>query len=52
MIELLKDYDYTISDHPNKTNMVADALNRQSMGSLAHMAVERRPLVSKMYDMF
>ena len=46
-LELLKDYDCTISYHPGKANVVADALSRKSMGSLAHIAVERRPAVSE-----
>ena len=45
-MELLKDYDVTILYHPEKANVVADALSRKagSMGSLAHLQVSRRPL--------
>ena len=45
-MELLKDYDITILYHPRKANVVADALSRkaESMGSLAHLQVSRRPL--------
>ena len=45
-MELLKDYDVTILYHPRKANVVADALSRkaESMGSLAHLQVSRRPL--------
>ena len=45
-MELLKDYDITILNHPGKANIVADALSRKagSMGSLAHLQVSRRPL--------
>jgi len=34
-MELLKDYDCTILYHPGKANVVADALSRKLMGSLA-----------------
>ncbi|WMV24488.1 hypothetical protein MTR67_017873 [Solanum verrucosum] len=42
-MELLKDYDVTIQDHPGKANVVADALNRKamSMGSLACLSVAK-----------
>ena len=45
-MELLKDYDVTILYHPEKANIVADALSRKagSMGSLAHLQVSRCPL--------
>ena len=46
-LELLKDYDCTISYHPGKANVVADALSRKLVGSLAHISVERRPAVSE-----
>ena len=41
-LELLKDYDCTILYHLGKANIVADALSRKSMGSLAHIAVQKR----------
>ena len=34
-IELLKDYDYIIQYHSEKTNVVDDTLSRKSVGSLA-----------------
>ena len=46
-LELLKDYDCTILYHPGKANVVADALSRKSMGSLAHVSVYQRPLAKK-----
>ena len=30
-MELIKDYDYVIDYHPEKTNVVADALSRKSV---------------------
>ena len=51
-MELLKDYNCTILYHPGKANVVADALSRKSMGSLAHISVERRPLIVDMHDVF
>ena len=51
-MELLKDYDCTIIYHLSKANVVADALSHKSIGSLAHIEVERRPLVIDMHDIF
>ena len=48
MLELLKDYDCTILYHPGKANVVADALSRKSMGSLAHIAVQKRQMVGEL----
>ncbi|XP_070037217.1 uncharacterized protein [Nicotiana tomentosiformis] len=47
-LELLQDYDITIIYHPVKANVVADALSRkaESMGSLAFISAEERPLAS------
>ena len=50
-MELLKDYDMRILYHPGKANVVADALSRKSMGSLAHIAEIRRPLVEQLHDL-
>ena len=44
-LELLKDYDCTILYHLDKANVVADALSRKFMGSLAHIAVQKRHMV-------
>ena len=38
-LELLKDYDCIIFYHPGKANVVADALSRKSISSLAYIAV-------------
>ena len=47
-LKLQKDYDYDILNHPGKANIVADVLSRKSSGSLAHISVERRPLIQEM----
>ncbi|MCF8701904.1 hypothetical protein L3054_11000 [Corynebacterium sp. MC-10] len=44
-LELLKDYDVDILYHPGKANVVADALSRKSMGSLADTPPEKREIV-------
>ena len=41
--ELIKDYEFTIEYHPGKANVVADALNRKSMGSISHLKVVYLP---------
>ncbi|XP_070029496.1 uncharacterized protein [Nicotiana sylvestris] len=45
-LELLKDYDITVHDHPSKANVVVDAFSKksESMGSLAFISVDERPL--------
>ncbi|XP_070032164.1 uncharacterized protein [Nicotiana tomentosiformis] len=47
-LELLKDYDITILNHPGKANVVADALSRKALGRgiLAYILVGERPLAS------
>ena len=48
---MMKDYDCTILYHPGKANVVADALSQKSMGSLAHISMARRPLITDMRRM-
>ena len=36
-LEFLKDYDMSVHYHPGKANVVADALSRLSMGTVAHV---------------
>ena len=45
MLELLKDYDCTILYHLGKANVVADALSKKYMGSLAHIVIQKRHMV-------
>ena len=51
-IELLKDYDCQILYHPGKANVVADALSRKSMGSLAHVAEQKKEMVKELSKLF
>ena len=51
-MELLKDYDCQILYHPGKANVVADALSRKSMGSLAHIAEQKREAVKELCRLF
>ena len=44
-LEFLKDYDKSVHYHPGKANVVADALSRLSIGSVAHVEEERKELV-------
>ena len=37
-MEFLKDYDFTLYYHPDKANVVVDALSRNSRGALAIIA--------------
>ncbi|XP_070017552.1 uncharacterized protein [Nicotiana sylvestris] len=48
-IELLKNYDINVLYHPGKANVVADALSRKSMGSLAHLETYQRPLAKEVH---
>ena len=51
-IELLKDYDCQILYHPKKANVVADALSRKSMESLAHVAEQKKEMVKELCKLF
>ena len=50
-LELLKDYDCEILYHPGKANVVVDSLSRKSSGSLAHISVEKRPLIQELHEL-
>ena len=51
-IKLLKDYDCQILYHPGKANVVADALSRKSMESLAHVAEQKKEMVKELSKLF
>ncbi|GKV40242.1 hypothetical protein SLEP1_g47911 [Rubroshorea leprosula] len=44
-LELLKDYDLTISYHPNKVNKVANALSRKSFGTASGILATQKELL-------
>ncbi|XP_075486462.1 uncharacterized protein LOC142526075 [Primulina tabacum] len=46
-IELLKDYDLTISYHPDKTNKVADVLSRKNMGKVILASFSAQPCLQE-----
>ena len=46
-LKLLKDYDMSVHYHPGKSNVVADALSRLSMGSMSHIDDEKKELVKE-----
>ena len=48
-LEFLKDYDMSVHYHLGKVNVVADALSRLSMGSVAHVDEERNELVKDVH---
>ncbi|XP_075077559.1 uncharacterized protein LOC142164177 [Nicotiana tabacum] len=50
-LELIKDYVMDILYHPGKANVVVDALSRKSMGSLAHLGADQRPLAREVYQL-
>ena len=50
-LELLTEYDCDILYHSGKANVVADALSRKSSGSIAHINVEKRPLIQELHEL-
>ncbi|XP_077249415.1 uncharacterized protein LOC143888918 [Tasmannia lanceolata] len=50
-LEFLKDYDFTLSYHPGKANVVADALSRQGGARLACLMMEEWKLLEQFRDL-
>ena len=50
-LELLKDYDLTISYHPGKANVVTDALSRKSAGNLATLLTTQKHILEDLRKM-
>lgn len=46
---MLKDYDMSVLYHPGKANVVADALNRMTMGSVSHIYEAKKDLVKNVH---
>ena len=47
MVGNMMDYYMTILYHPDKANVVADALSRMTMGSVAHIPNDKKELVKE-----
>ena len=50
-MELFKDYDCSTLYYLGKANVVADALSRKSVGCLAHINMERRPIIRELHKL-
>ena len=51
MAELLKDYDMNVHYHPDKDNVVVDALSRFSRGGVSHIDDEKKELVKEVHQL-
>ncbi|KAG5540501.1 hypothetical protein RHGRI_020647 [Rhododendron griersonianum] len=49
-MEYLEDYDFTLSYHPGKANVVADALSRKTRGQLARLAMKEWEMVATLNE--
>ena len=49
-MEFLKDYQYTLHYHPDKANIVADALSRKSRGVLSCLITSRWKMLFDLED--
>ena len=50
-LELVKDYDCTINYHPGKANVMADALNRKSTSTIAHLITTQAHILQDLESM-
>ncbi|WMV14189.1 hypothetical protein MTR67_007574 [Solanum verrucosum] len=50
-LELFKDSDMGVLYHPGKANVVADALSRLSIGSVAHIEEDKKELVQDVHGL-
>jgi hypothetical protein len=50
-LELINDYDCEINYHPNKVNIVVDALSRKSMVELATLGISQPQLIKEFVRM-
>ena len=48
-MELLKDYNKNVHYHPDKANVVADALSRMRMGSTTHVEDKKKELLKDIH---
>ena len=49
-MELLKDYDFTLQYHPEKANVVADALSRKPRGVIAYLMIREWELLEMLVE--
>lgn len=49
-MEYLDDFHFTLSYHPGKTNVVADALSRKSRGMMAKISVKEWDMVKTLNE--
>lgn len=50
-LEILKDYDFLLQYHSDKANVVANALTRNSTGTLASLGVPMVHLIEKLSNL-
>lgn len=50
-LEMIKDYNLTLLYHPNKANVVVDALSRKSTVSLVCLITQQKRLLEDMEEL-